>query len=166
MSIRSRLDLFFVDSDFLPLQVHENYLSATNKDKVSKQEFHKIVEANEGFVLADLLDKNIRREQEYGLMPSYGFMSCIYTTEKACQSLGFPRFPSWLGKNSSERKNKRLVKELKYAISPMIVGSTKSVKYEYAPALFNQIIQLMKNNSVEPVLDIMELYHLNPTLLN
>jgi hypothetical protein len=34
-------------------------------------------------------------------MPSYGLMSCVYTTEKVCESLGFPNFPSWLGKNST-----------------------------------------------------------------
>jgi replication factor C subunit 1 len=48
-----------------------------------------------------MLDRNIRKNQEYGLMPSYGFMTCVYTTEKISDSMGFPQFPSWLGKNSS-----------------------------------------------------------------
>lgn len=43
-------------------------------------------------------------------MPSYGFMATVYTSEMVASSLGFPQFPSWLGKFSSERKQKRLLK--------------------------------------------------------
>ena len=61
-------------------------------------------------VIGDMLDKSIRKEQNWGLMPSYGFMTCVYATEKISENIGFPTFPSWLGKNSSERKMKRLSK--------------------------------------------------------
>lgn len=43
-------------------------------------------------------------------MPSYGIMSAIYPIEKVSEMLGFPQFPAFLGKFSSERKNKRLIK--------------------------------------------------------
>lgn len=36
--------------------------------------------ANDGFVLGDLLDSRIRKEQDWGLMPAYGFMTCVYPT--------------------------------------------------------------------------------------
>jgi hypothetical protein len=41
--------------------IHENYLNAAKKNKMSKTEFHKLVKATEGFVVADLLDKKIRK---------------------------------------------------------------------------------------------------------
>lgn len=48
-----------------------------------------------------MLDRNIRKQQDWGLMPTYGFMSCVYAPEKISDSIGRPEFPSWLGKNSS-----------------------------------------------------------------
>jgi replication factor C subunit 1 len=59
------------------------------------------VEGVKGMVIGDMLDRTIRKEQEWGLMPSFGFMTCVYSTEKISESLGFPQFPSWLGKFSS-----------------------------------------------------------------
>lgn len=73
-------------------------------------------------------------------MPSFGFMTCVYPTEKISESLGFPQFPSWLGKFSSERKMRRLTKELKNAIFPMTsTSSNKSVKNLYAPLLAKEL---------------------------
>lgn len=34
-------------------------------------------------------------------MPAAGFMSSVYPSEMVAESLGFPQFPSWLGKYSS-----------------------------------------------------------------
>ena len=100
-------------------------------------------------------------------MPSYGFMTCVYTTEKISDSVGFPQFPSWLGKNSSERKNKRLVKELKNAIFPMTgCSSFRSVKSNYSAILMHELVQMMKTDKIEEAVDIMELYRLNPTILS
>ena len=61
-------------------------------------------------MLADLIDTRIRKEQDWGLMPAFGFMSSVYPAEMVAESIGFPQFPSWLGKFSSERKHKRLIK--------------------------------------------------------
>jgi replication factor C subunit 1 len=69
-------------------------------------------------VIGDMLDRSIRKEQEWGLMPSFGFMTCVYAPEKMSESIGFPAFPAWLGKFSSERKMKRLAKEFKDTILP------------------------------------------------
>ncbi len=69
-------------------------------------------------MIGDMLDRSIRKEQEWGLMPSFGFMTCVYAPEKMSESIGFPAFPAWLGKFSSERKMKRLAKEFKDTILP------------------------------------------------
>lgn len=50
------------------------------------------------------------RNQNYCLMPNKMFLSCVYPSEMICENIGFPKFTEWLGKFSSERKNKRLVK--------------------------------------------------------
>lgn len=61
MTIRERLDCFFVDSNLMPLMIQENYLSSVQKGKLKRSDFHKIVLANKSFTLADVIDKNIRK---------------------------------------------------------------------------------------------------------
>ena len=71
-------------------------------------------------------------------MPSYGFMSCVYSTEKISEAIGFPAFPTWLGKNSSERKQRRLIKEVKNTIFPSTLCShLKATKFLHSPILLN-----------------------------
>jgi hypothetical protein len=50
------------------------------------------------------------RNQNYCLMPNKMFLSCVYPCELICEGLGFAKFTQWLGKFSSERKNRRLIK--------------------------------------------------------
>ena len=136
MKISERNDCFFVDSDLVPLMVEENLLASSCKNKMTPAEFRSFTKGIEGLVIGDMLDRNIRKQQEWGLMPSYGFMTCVYTTEKVSDKIGFPQFPSWLGKNSSERKNKRLSRELKNAIFPTsFCSSSRTVKQNYSTLL-------------------------------
>jgi hypothetical protein len=81
--------------------VHENILNSAPKKPFDKERLHKLVQGLKGFVVGDMLDRTIRKEQEWGLMPSHGFMSCVYTTEKISEALGYPAFPAWLGKFSA-----------------------------------------------------------------
>jgi replication factor C subunit 1 len=61
MPLRERMDCFFIDSDFVPIMVHENYLSSVKKGKMNRKDFHKLVKANDAFVLADQIDTRIRK---------------------------------------------------------------------------------------------------------
>lgn len=100
MNISQRVETVFIDSDFVPLLVQENYLSAAKK-KMDKQQFHQICKATEGFVKADTYDRIIMRSQDYSIMPNKLFMAAVYPSEMACQNIGFPKFTQWLGKFSS-----------------------------------------------------------------
>lgn len=104
------MECYYIDSDLVPIMIHENYLNSMKKGKLTKGGFHNLVKANEGFVLSDLIDTRIRKEQDWSLMPAAGYMSSVYPTLMVSESIGFPQFPSWLGKFSSERKHKRLLK--------------------------------------------------------
>lgn len=74
-------------------------------------------------------------------MPSYGFMTCVYSTEKISESIGFPQFPSWLGKNSSERKMKRLARELKdYMLPITLCANWKAVKSNYGVLILQELV--------------------------
>ena len=100
-------------------------------------------------VVGDVLDRSIRKEQEWGLMPSYGFMTCVYAPEFISESLGYPAFPSWLGKFSSEKKVRRLAREFKDVIFPQTMnGSWKIAKNQYAPLITRELTEFLKNESV------------------
>ena len=82
-------------------------------------------------------------------MPSFGFMTCVYAPEKMSESIGFPAFPAWLGKFSSERKMKRLAKEFKDTILPESkVGGWRSSKTTYLPMITKELAEMLKNDSV------------------
>ena len=57
-----------------------------------------------------MMDRSIMRNQNYCLMTNKMFLSCVYPCELTCEAMGFPKFTQWLGKFSSERKNRRLIK--------------------------------------------------------
>lgn len=40
-------------------------------------------------------------------MPSFGFLSSVYPSTLSGNTLEFPKFPTWLGKNSTATKIKR-----------------------------------------------------------
>lgn len=61
MTVRDKLDCFFIDSDLVPLMVHQNYLGSMKNGKLNSKQFHNLVRATEGFVLADQIDKRIRK---------------------------------------------------------------------------------------------------------
>lgn len=37
MTLREKLDCYFIDSDFVPIMVHENYISSMKKTKLNKK---------------------------------------------------------------------------------------------------------------------------------
>lgn len=85
----------------VPLMVQENLLTSNKRRQFGRSDLRSLVQGVEGMVLGDMLDRTIRKEQEWGLMPSFGFMTSVYATEKISDSIGFPAFPVWLGKFSS-----------------------------------------------------------------
>lgn len=61
MKINLRNDCFFVDSDLVPLLIHENLLSSARKTPMRVDEFHRLVEGVKGMVIGDMLDRTIRK---------------------------------------------------------------------------------------------------------
>lgn len=61
MNLREKLDCFFVDSDLMPLMIHENLWASASKKKMNKRQFHNIVEATESLVISDILNKKIKK---------------------------------------------------------------------------------------------------------
>ena len=73
---RDKLDLFFIDYEFIPLLVQDGYLNAM-KDRNSLEDLNKMADASEMISLSDTMNVSIRKEQNWSLLPNFGTFSSI-----------------------------------------------------------------------------------------
>lgn len=55
--------------------------------------------------------------QDWSLLPNMGICTSVAPCMLVNGMSNYPRFPEWLGKNSSQRKAKRLISELKGSLA-------------------------------------------------
>ncbi len=89
----------------MPLLVHENLWASARRE----EEMGNVARAALAIAESDVVNRAIRGNQEWALMPGYAFLSCVYPTEKVAQKIPFAKFPEWLGKFSSQRKTQKLL---------------------------------------------------------
>ncbi|KAL4431684.1 hypothetical protein ABPG74_017313 [Tetrahymena malaccensis] len=176
MTLRERIELFFIDYDLIPLLVHQNYLDtikpredkSKNKknDNFSLEELQNLVDATSSIANSDLLSKSIRQGGNWSLLPNFAFMSCIYPCDKICEDKPiYPRFPEWLGKFQTTKKTTRELREFRVSLSKSISGSRFAVKFDYVPFLLKIILNHLKkgrSQDIESVLDYLEYYNIKP----
>jgi hypothetical protein len=61
MRIAQRNDLFFVDSDIVPIMFHENLLASARKTPLTAGDFHRLVEGMTAMAVGDTLNRTIRK---------------------------------------------------------------------------------------------------------
>ena len=115
---------------------------------------------------SDLFESIIRREQQWSLMPLHGVLSTIRPaffiqgTFKSRQS-----FPAWLGKNSTTRKNHRLLEDVRNHMQSKVSASSSEVCLQYIPSLKRPLSQpLLKGkpeDGVAAVIECMDSYGLS-----
>lgn len=86
-----RLDLFFVDSEFVPLIV-QNCLRSTftlprSDPKANKNKNFELMRlkydyshACDSIAFGDIINRSIRKNQDWKLMPIYGYLSSVFPT--------------------------------------------------------------------------------------
>jgi len=94
------MDLFFIDYDLIPLLVQENYLTSMG-DKNSLNDLERMADAAEFISLGDSISRQVRTNQDWSLLPNMGLCSAVAPCLIAKGTTFYPRFPEWLGKNSS-----------------------------------------------------------------
>ena len=129
---REKVDLFFIDFDFIPLLVHENYLSAMTNEP---NQLKRMSLAADSISLADVMNAFMRIEKEWSLLPQYAQVAAIEPGLRSGNGVGYPRFPEWFGKNSSQRKSERMLREVRNVMAGHISGDTESVLKDYIPTL-------------------------------
>ncbi|CAD8132510.1 unnamed protein product [Paramecium pentaurelia] len=164
MSLRDMLDMFFLDYDLIPLIIQDSYILSNHQD------INNIAKAAELIAEGDIFSNKIRKQQQWSLMPSFGFLSSVYPSTIVGEQMDFPKFPQWLGKNSTANKIKRERYQIKNRFAP-ITYLTSDIKL-YSKYLFQLIKQFLElkivrndKEAVWNVVQIMEEYRINPDLL-
>ncbi|KAH8318009.1 hypothetical protein KR074_000152, partial [Drosophila pseudoananassae] len=163
MSLADKSDLFFHDYSLAPLFVQQNYLQVTPQgDK--KDVLAKVAATADALSLGDLIDKKIRSNNAWSLLPTQAFFSSILPGEHMCGHFtGQINFPGWLGKNSRAGKRARLAQELHDHTRSCTSGSRLSVRLDYAPFLLDNIVRPLAKegqDGVSSALEVMKDYHL------
>ena len=100
-TLNDRIDLYFMDYGMVPLMVQEMYIksklnlpptTAPGKSRAELIGLQRLSDAAESISDADLFENKIRREQDWGLLPVHGVLSCIRPGYIARGSVGFVQF--------------------------------------------------------------------------
>nr|NP_524229.1 germ line transcription factor 1, isoform A [Drosophila melanogaster]P35600.2 RecName: Full=Replication factor C subunit 1; AltName: Full=Activator 1 140 kDa subunit; AltName: Full=Activator 1 subunit 1; AltName: Full=Germline transcription factor 1; AltName: Full=Replication factor C large subunit [Drosophila melanogaster]AAB58311.1 replication factor C large subunit [Drosophila melanogaster]AAF52082.1 germ line transcription factor 1, isoform A [Drosophila melanogaster]AAO39621.1 GH06471p  len=163
MSFADKSDLFFHDYSLAPLFVQQNYLQVLPQGN-KKDVLAKVAATADALSLGDLVEKRIRANSAWSLLPTQAFFSSVLPGEHMCGHFtGQINFPGWLGKNSKSGKRARLAQELHDHTRVCTSGSRLSVRLDYAPFLLDNIVRPLAKDGQEGVpaaLDVMKDYHL------
>lgn len=158
MNLYARNSLVFVDSEFVPLLVHENLYTSVLRKETTADDLRSLAQATEAIADSDVVNRAIRGNQEWALMPGYAFLSSVYPTEKLSTRIPFPKFPEWLGKFSSQRKTARLVTELRTMTANSLMSTSKAVKLDYSSALLQMVTFMANNGRIEELAEFLHHY--------
>ena len=142
-TFRQKIDLFFIDYEMIPLLVQENYLNSMG-DKSSLSDIERLAEAADFISVGDCINRQVRTNQDWSLLPNLGICSSIAPCLIAKGTTFYPRFPEWLGKNSSQRKAKRLIRELKKVMAHHAQASRMEIQNEYTELLLLSVFKQLK----------------------
>lgn len=112
LSFRDRMDLFFVDHSLVGLLVHENYLNSVSKKPVDAELLNRCAYSADLMSVGDMMNARISRHQDWSLLPQMGLTGCVYPAHVTNGFVGFPSFPAFLGKYSTQSRMRRLCTEL------------------------------------------------------
>uniref|UniRef100_A0ABK9MQN0 Replication factor C subunit 1 n=1 Tax=Glossina morsitans morsitans TaxID=37546 RepID=A0ABK9MQN0_GLOMM len=163
MSFNDKSDLFFHDYSLAPLFVQQNYL-IVNPVGPRSEVLQKVALTADALSLSDLVDKRIRSQSAWSLLPTQAVFSSVMPGEYMKGSFtGQINFPAWLGKNSRISKRSRLAQEIHDHTRIRTSGSRLSIRLDYAAFLLHKIIHPLKEHGLDGVnesLNTIKEYHL------
>merc|ERR1719436_1611370 len=78
LTLRERMDLFFVDHSLVGLLMQENYLKAVEKKPVDVGLLNRCAYSADLMTLGDIANTRITADQEWSLLPDVGLTSTAY----------------------------------------------------------------------------------------
>ena len=89
---RDKLDLFFVDHEWVPLLVQESYLTSMEK-RNSLQDIQAMAEAADCISTGDQINRQLRTKMDWSLLPDVGIFSSIAPCTLVQGRSFYPGFP-------------------------------------------------------------------------
>lgn len=168
-SLNDKQELYFNDHDFAPLMLQENYLGTkpTRSGKYNAQPKKKaladldlISKAADSISDGDLVDRMIHgSQQQWSLMPTHAMFSFVRPASFVYGSMAGnqTRFTSWMGKNSTQGKLMRMIKEIQGHMRLRTSGDRFEIRQTYLPLLFDRLIKRLQVEGKDAVPEIIEL---------
>ena len=168
-SLNDKQELYFNDHEFAPLMLQENYLG-TNPARTNQfndnPRMKKLAQLDLASKAAnaisdgDLVNRMIHgSQQQWSLMPTHAMFSFVrpasyvYGSQAGHQT----RFTAWLGKNSSQEKLSRIVKEIQGHMRLRVSADRHEVRQTYLPLLFERLVRRLEREGKDSVQDIIAL---------
>lgn len=158
---REKVDLFFVDFDIIPLIIQENYINAMTNEP---NQLKRLSLAADSISLADVMNTFMRAKKEWTLLPQYAQLAAIEPATRSGNGVPFPRFPEWFGRNSTQRKTERMLREVRGVLAGNISGDAESVLKDYVPTLYKLIMTPFKAGKFEDTVNTMHMYKITPEM--
>ncbi|XP_011631850.1 replication factor C subunit 1, partial [Pogonomyrmex barbatus] len=163
MNLNDRIGLYFHDYNIAPLFIQENYLGVRSQ-MPPRQRLERIANAADSISQGDLIEKVMRGNMMWSLLPLHACFSFIIPTSEMSGSLDtLIRFPNWFGRNSKAMRFNRLMQELTVHTRLATGASKDALNLDYLVHIRNAIIKPLIENGVdgiEAALNIMGKYHL------
>jgi len=172
-TLNDKIELYFNDHEFSPLMLQENYLGTNPAQALSydgPEKKLKLLElasdAADSISDGDLVDRMIHgSQQHWSLMPTHAVFSFVRPASFVAGSTAGhqTRFTSWLGRNSSQGKLTRQVKEIQAHMRLRSSGDRHEVRQQYIPAFSQQLVKRLEDEGkdvVPEIIDLMDSYFL------
>ncbi|GAQ91039.1 Putative replication factor C subunit [Klebsormidium nitens] len=168
LSINARLDLAMQDADLEPLIVQENYLNyGGGLGADDPRRLDVMTRAADAIADGDVVNGRVRRYQQWGHMPFSAFNSTVLPATYlhgrrevlAPGERNFNRFGGWLGKNSTQGKNRRLLEELRVHVlySKCAEPTSGTLRLDYLSPLSRRLTEPLRDDGKEGVEEVVEL---------
>ncbi|CAL2045961.1 unnamed protein product [Caenorhabditis brenneri] len=163
-TLLEKQEMFFVDYGIMPLFVQENYLNMKNDKHTPQEAIRGMRKAADLISLGDLVDRQIRGGGSWKLLNEQSMLSAALPAMATGGHLkAMIQFPSWLGKNSTAGKKKRLLQQLVQHTHLKVSAGTHSFATDYAPMLRQKITKPLiehEADGIPAVIDTMTEYDL------
>ena len=168
-TLNDKQELYFNDHDFAPLMLQENYLGTnpvrsvkydSNPKKKKLANLDLISKAADSISDGDLVDRMIHgSQQQWSLMPTHAMFSFVRPASFVYGSMAGhqTRFTSWMGKNSTQGKLMRMIKEIQGHMRLRTSGDRFEIRQTYMPLLFDRLIKRLQVEGKDAVPEIIEL---------
>ncbi|XP_071562880.1 replication factor C subunit 1 isoform X1 [Temnothorax nylanderi] len=163
MSLNDKIGLYFHDYNGAALFIQENYSGVRICQASPRQRLERIAHAADSISQGDLVDKVIRSNMMWSLLPMHACFSFVIPANEMSGTDGLIRFPSWFGRNSKATRFNRLMQELT-THTRLATGANKdALNMDYLAHLRNAIVKPLIENGVdgiEAAINVMGKYHL------